>query len=196
MKLKPLAASISLLMLAASQTAYAEEKASNKADTKKLENVTVVATDRDSSYLTDSKPTTNRSNVELEDISRSVQIFNEQIIEDIQPQSIEEIVTLSSNTAYSGDSNGRGETFKLRGFDAPVFRDGIRADFGFASPEIYDYERIEVVKGPDSMQFGQGNPGGIVNYVKKKPQKENHREIEIEYNTNLGYSVRADLGGS
>ena len=98
-------------MLAASQTAYAEEKASNKADTKKLDNVTVVATDRDSSYLTDSKPTTNRSNVELEDISRSVQIFNEQIIEDIQPQSIEEIVTLSSNTAYSGDSNGRGGDF-------------------------------------------------------------------------------------
>lgn len=160
----------------------------------KLNDVYIIAQDANTSYTTYKNPSLSRSNVELGDMSRSIQVFNEKVISDLQPQSIEEIVTLSSNTSYNGDSSGRGETYNVRGFDAPIFKDGIRFD-GIPAPEMYDLQSVEILKGPDSIQFGQGNPGGLINYVKKKPKMENHREIEIEANTNPGYQLKTDIGG-
>ncbi|MEM0910786.1 MAG: TonB-dependent siderophore receptor [Pseudomonadota bacterium] len=189
MKHTYLAASISAALMILSTITHAEEVPSDTSEASDYEVIQIVGSSRDS------KTGLSRTNVELEDMSRSVQIFGEEIIEVLQPQSIEEIVTLSSNTAYSGDSNGRGETFSVRGFDAPILKDGIRID-GIPAPEIYDIESVEILKGPDSIMFGEGNPGGLVNYTKKKPKMENHGEFEVEYISNPGFSYRADFGGA
>lgn len=68
---------------------------------------------------------------------------------------------------------GIQEQINIRGFaldpyQGSYFRDGICL-FTFDFPETAKLERIEVLKGPASILFGQAQPGGIVNLVTKKP---------------------------
>lgn len=44
-------------------------------------------------------------------------------------------------------------------------------------------ERIEILRGPSSVLFGQASPGGLVNIVSKRPQAENNTEVTAEYGT-------------
>lgn len=90
----------------------------------------------------------------------------------------------------------QGETFgfeprttflKIRGFDATetgLFRDGLKlSNPGFAagySLEPYGAERIEVPRGPVSVLYGQASPGGMVNYVSKRPRFDPLGEIKFE----------------
>ncbi|MFW5845458.1 MAG: TonB-dependent siderophore receptor [Planctomycetota bacterium] len=73
---------------------------------------------------------------------------------------------------------------RLRGFDAfedGLFRDGMKlANPGFAvgyNPEPYGADRIDVLRGPASVLYGQAAPGGLVNYVSKRPQWRAAHEV-------------------
>src|SRR3546814_10525214 len=41
-----------------------------------------------------------------------------------------------------------------------------------SSDLLSNVERVEVLKGPASVLFGQGDPGGLINIVTKKPQRD------------------------
>ncbi|MCJ2188293.1 TonB-dependent siderophore receptor [Novosphingobium beihaiensis] len=59
------------------------------------------------------------------------------------------------------------------------FYDGLRGDpySGFSVPQTFNIERVEFLKGPAGMLYGQTAPGGLFNYVTKKPSFE--RSIEL-----------------
>jgi catecholate siderophore receptor len=65
---------------------------------------------------------------------------------------------------------GQGNSLTLRGFTArnDIFLDGMR-DFGGYYRDPFNYEEIEVLKGPSSILFGRGSTGGVVNQVSKTP---------------------------
>ena len=76
---------------------------------------------------------------------------------------------------------------QIRGFDATttgLYRDGLQLrNPGFAvgyNLEPYGAERVEVLRGPASVLYGAGSPGGLVNYVTKKPTGVPIRELEVE----------------
>ncbi|MEW4447780.1 TonB-dependent siderophore receptor [Qipengyuania sp. JC766] len=54
------------------------------------------------------------------------------------------------------------------------FYDGLRGDpyAGFSVPQLFNVERVEFLKGPSGMLYGPGAPGGLFNYVTKKPDLE------------------------
>jgi len=106
----------------------------------------------------------------------------------------------------------RGETFgfeprttflRIRGFDVAtsgLFRDNLKlANPGFAagySLEPYGAERIDVLKGPSSVLYGQAGPGGLVNYVSKRPTFATRREVRVEAGTNELLQGQFDLSGA
>jgi iron complex outermembrane receptor protein len=49
----------------------------------------------------------------------------------------------------------------------------------FKCLDPYGAERIEVLRGPSSVLYGQGEPSGIINYVSKRPLETTKREIEL-----------------
>lgn len=62
-----------------------------------------------------------------------------------------------------------------RGFrQEEIFFDGLRGDpyVGFNVPQLFNVERVDFLKGPAGMLYGQGAPGGLFNYVTKKPEEE------------------------
>ncbi|MCP4061515.1 MAG: TonB-dependent receptor plug domain-containing protein, partial [Pseudoalteromonas sp.] len=136
------------------------------------------------------------------------------------PQSISTVTAdqiEDQNAANLGEvlrytAGARGETFgfeprttflRIRGFDVAtsgLFRDNLKlANPGFAagySLEPYGAERIDVLKGPSSVLYGQAGPGGLVNYVSKRPTFDTRREVRVEAGTNDLVQGHFDISGA
>ncbi len=80
------------------------------------------------------------------------------------------------------------------------FWDGLRIPKGisYAIPTVDPYflERVEVIKGPSSVLFGQVSPGGFVNLVSKKPHDLSFGEVETVVGTNNHFQTNFDFGGA
>ena len=63
-----------------------------------------------------------------------------------------------------------GDQFRIRGFDAKddVYLDGLR-DFGAYARDSFNYEEVQVLKGPSGLMFGRGTTGGAINTISKTP---------------------------
>ena len=94
-----------------------------------------------------------------------------------------------------------GPTFTLRGFNAnnfdSVYEDGLRYGFNSFDQNIepYAYERIDVVKGPISVLYGQGQPGGIINLVSKRPTFVPFNEVFLQGGNYGRVQAGFDLSG-
>ncbi|MES2056649.1 MAG: TonB-dependent siderophore receptor [Pseudomonadota bacterium] len=83
------------------------------------------------------------------------------------------------------------------GFDAQSYIDGMRQPTSFYTSRIeaYNLDRIEVLRGPSSVLYGQGAAGGIVNSITKRPQFETGGEIAVQYGSFDRKQVQLDLTG-
>src|SRR5688572_15909638 len=75
---------------------------------------------------------------------------------------------------FAGRGLGGGEGFLLRGQELDGRRD-VRMDGFVVASRTFDmvaFERIEVVKGPSSVLYGQGSLGGFINMIRRKPQAQ------------------------
>src|SRR3546814_637799 len=78
----------------------------------------------------------------------------------------------------------RVDGFNVRGIDALQFRDGMRDVFSYyasITSDPYNFSRVEIVRGPASVLFGQGSIGGLVNLVSKTPDFDTRGEINLVY---------------
>jgi catecholate siderophore receptor len=74
-------------------------------------------------------------------------------------------------TLNAGEGGTHGDLVNLRGFSAgdDYFMDGLR-DTGLYDRDTFDYQSLEVYKGPASTLFGRGSTGGVINQVLKAPE--------------------------
>ncbi|WP_428630399.1 TonB-dependent siderophore receptor [Sphingopyxis sp.] len=90
----------------------------------------------------------------------------------------------------------RVDGFNVRGLEALQFRDGMRDIFSFyasITSDPYNFDRVEIVRGPASVLFGQGSIGGLVNLVSKRPGFETQGEINLVYGSDDRKEVLADV---
>jgi iron complex outermembrane receptor protein len=180
-------------LLLTSSVLFAEEKNTENLE---LNSVDIIA-QTTSGYQHDNKMKTSRTNIPLKNTAKSIQVFNEKIIQDAQIQNIQDVITLSSNTVYTGHTDGKSTNISIRGFSSvPILTDGLRTTYTVSDPEIFNYQAIEVQKGPDSLQYGKSSPGGIVNLVRKKPSREDIATIALEISDKSSFNPKIDLGGS
>jgi catecholate siderophore receptor len=80
-----------------------------------------------------------------------------------------------------------GDQFKIRGFDSKddVYIDGLR-DFGVYTRDSFNYEEVQVLKGPSGAMFGRGTTGGVINTISKRPRLEDFSSVD-GYLGNGGY---------
>ena len=127
-------------------------------------------------YRTKSATTATKTDTPIEKIPGSVQVIPRAVLDDQQTLRVEEALRNVSGTVFV--DGGEGKTFFSRGFSASITQDGLsRTEFtdgdsygGDLDP--YNVERIEVLKGPASILYGRGNPGGTINIITKRPLAE------------------------
>lgn len=109
------------------------------------------------------------------DIPQATQVITTQLMED---QGARDVTDLYRNISGISFFSYAGVTF--RGFrQEGVYYDGLRGDpfIGFSVPQLFNIERVEVLKGPAGMLYGPGSPGGTINYVTKAPSDTFSAEI-------------------
>lgn len=89
------------------------------------------------------------------------------------------------------------EAFTLRGFNTDVPRRNYFSNVGAgrSRTENAEIERIEVVKGPTSVLFGFGGPGGVINVLTKKPMAKPAYAFSAEYGSFDHRRLTADATG-
>ena len=77
------------------------------------------------------------------------------------------------------------------------FYDGLRGDpyIAFSVPQLFNIERVEFLKGPAGMLYGQAAPGGIFNYVLKKPRFKNDGNLRLTLGDNSRYGISGQYTG-
>ena len=99
----------------------------------------------------------------------------------------------------SGAYSGWASYITVRGLPLD-WQNGYRMDgkpfmsYGITLPYEH-FEQIELLKGASGFMYGFGTPGGIVNYVSKKPTETPVRSIEVGYKSNGIWTEHVDLGG-
>lgn len=97
----------------------------------------------------------------------------------------------------------RGDAFNIRGFQqhaSGFYRDGLKMSFvslgnGEWQFEPYGLERIEVLRGPASILYGQSAPGGIVNLVTKRPLATPFNEVVVTGGNFARKQIAVDSSG-
>ncbi|WP_244494206.1 MULTISPECIES: TonB-dependent siderophore receptor [unclassified Ensifer] len=171
----------------------------------KLEAI-VVKGDRDAGgpvegYVAKSSRTASKTGTPLLETQQSVSVITHDEIEAQGAQTVGQ--ALNYTPGVLGQPFGTDPRFDapiIRGFDGRQvqFLNGLRMMRTAGAPafEIYGLENIDVLRGPASVMYGQGNPGGIINMISKKPVFENFGEVGVQggsYETIGGFF---DFGGT
>ncbi|WP_334892725.1 TonB-dependent siderophore receptor [Nostoc sp.] len=161
----------------------------------------VVTGDKDQ-YLVPDANSATRTDTPIRDIPASIQVIPQQVIKDQQITRLDEALRNVSGVTFAGNNDNRGIRFSLRGFgaqaysgSAPVLRDGFRVYGVQGFPEISNLERVEVLKGPASILYGEIDPGGVINLVSKQPLAEPFYEAELQVGSQPFVRPRFDISG-
>lgn len=107
----------------------------------------------------------------LREIPQSVSVISRKQMDDQDLTTVAE--ALDQATGVRSFGYERSESFLIRGYAANAQYDGVPqqgASSGIGDLALFD--RIEVLRGPSGLLTGSGEPGGTVNYVRKRPGKE------------------------
>lgn len=97
-----------------------------------------------------------------------------------------------------GATASRLDQLSIRGFSPATYLDGMRMPGSRdASPQkdAFDLERVEILRGPSSVLYGQASPSGVVNMVSKLPTETPFHEIGLTYGNFNKKRTTFDFGG-
>lgn len=165
-----------ILMLGLTSYVSAEETAT--------ELDTIVVVGKQNSYLNPEVSTATKSNVDPKDTPLTVNVINQQFLQDIRAESLSDAYGYTTGLSQSGTN---ADSFSLRGIDTDLSNiqvnglPGLASRFG--SPTTANVEKVEILKGPASITYGQVQPGGLMNIITKKPQEEAAVRYDISGNS-------------
>ncbi|MBK4216820.1 TonB-dependent siderophore receptor [Paracoccus caeni] len=163
-----------------------------------LDTITLSGTDDDANSIVASQVSSgSKMTTDIMETAASVSVITSKEIRQRGAQTVEQVLQYSAavTTDHYG-ADDRFDFFKIRGFDAHTYRDGLSLGrpFGAAREEAYAFERVEVLKGANSTAFGVSDPGGSVNYITKRPKDLRFGEVYASGGSNNRAEVGFDFG--
>jgi len=148
----------------------------------------------DTGYFADRSASATRINVPIRQMAQSVSIFNRQMIDDLGPTKVGDIVR------YSANVNGRDErddgAITVRGFSATTLLDSFIFSPGNESSfPLENIERVELIKGASAVLYGSTPPGGVINMVRKLPEPKQSGKLELEIGQHESFKGVLDVTG-
>jgi outer membrane receptor protein involved in Fe transport len=128
-----------------------------------------VTTRNDDGYIARNTLGASGMNVAVKDLPQSIEIITSEMIADLGAVLLDEVLrTSAAYTPFENDVGGISAPV-IRGFyNNFTLRDGFRVRNG--NSDTFNMDRVEIVKGAAAVLYGVSEPGGMVNYIVKKPQ--------------------------
>ncbi|MEO0767841.1 MAG: TonB-dependent siderophore receptor, partial [Cyanobacteria bacterium J06649_4] len=141
-----------------------------------------------------------RTETALRDVPQSIQVIPQPVIEEQNALRLGEALRNASGVVTTTGRAQEGDGVYIRGFGGPFnssfLRNGIRDENGqsiIADP--VNIERVEILKGPASVLFGEVAPGGTVNIITERPLSEPSYDVEVAAGNFDFYRGTLDLTG-
>ena len=153
----------------------------------------IIVTGRARSLYRTSETSAGKLPIDPMESSQTISAITKELIEDQGARTSQDLYRNISGVSifsYAGVT--------ARGFrQEENFYDGLRGDpyNAFSVPQLFNIERVEFLKGPAGMLYGQAAPGGIFNYVLKKPQFNSDGNVRVTVGDNSRYGVSSELTG-
>jgi len=156
-------------------------------------------------YVAKRSGTGTKTDTPLKEIPQTINVVTQDEIKARGSQ------TVTESLRYTPGITGGGFADRVKVFDeptsrgfspAPLYLDGLHMPYGGGSTggalqiDPYTLERIEVLKGPASVLYGQNEPGGIVNMVSKRPTMAPVREVVLGGGSQDRRYGAFDVGGA
>jgi len=202
--LLPIAALVGLAatIAASAETSSSEELTQTSPRTQREIDTVVVTAERNKNTLALDTVvgTGSRLGLTARELPASISVVSQELIQLRGARTAVEAIE-SAVGMTGGISVGSIPNYATRGFagnDITVMRDGIRQNTASQSSRPLDsflFDRIEVLKGPASLLYGEGAVGGAVNYVSKLPDRQWRGEAFASSGAYDTFRVGAGIGG-
>jgi catecholate siderophore receptor len=141
--------------------------------------VTITATDA-LGYRAEAISSATKTLTPLRDTPQSITVVTKERLTDQSMNGIAEVVNYVPGIVSHQGENNRDQVV-IRGVNssADFFLNGVRDDVQYYR-DLYNVQRVEVLKGPNAMIFGRGGGGGLINRVTKEAQSSPLREVTLQ----------------
>lgn len=130
-----------------------------------------VTTSGDIGYKAASSVSATRIDTPIANLPFAISAITPEFMKDTNAVSLYDAVRYSAGVSSGARGfNSGSDAFNIRGFTQAPQRDGfLESDRGNTYVDTVNLERVEIVKGPASLLYGQIAPGGTANYITKRP---------------------------
>ena len=147
----------------------------------------VTAEGSQSRFIDEIIVTAQKVEEEAQETSLPITVFNGERIRDFglsDPEDLAVHIPSFSRTEYDFTIRGVGRNFRGLGGDPGVgtYTNGMYVEDAFLSgteSNLYDVDRIEVLRGPQGTLYGRNSIGGVVNYITKPPTSNFEAEVVV-----------------
>lgn len=157
-------------------------------------------------YVAPVTTTGSKTDTPLIEAPQSVGVVTRDQIDDQAPLSVSQALRYTAGVLPEVRPSARYDSVFVRGFGGQGtsaafvnFLDGLRQGrglyFGVPATDPWLLERIEVLRGPASVLYGQTGVGGLVNLVSRRPSADHINEVRLEAGSNALMQTAFDLGG-
>lgn len=149
------------------------------------------------SYVAEEASTATRDSTPIRDVPQSIQVITRKVIEEQRAFRLADSLQNIAGIVTNRNTQGLNDAFLIRGFQVNnVYRNGLIDPSNIINgTDSYNIQRLEVLKGPASVLYGQGDPGGIVNLVTKKPLPDPYYSANVTLGSYNFYRTELDATG-
>jgi len=116
----------------------------------------------------------------LRDVPQSISVVTQELVRDQLMTSVADVMRyVPGVTTHQGENNRDQVIMRGNSSSSDFFVDGVRDDVQYYR-DLYNLDRVEVLKGPNALTFGRGGAGGVVNRVVKNASFMPRREIFLQ----------------
>lgn len=151
-------------------------------------------------YLANRSATATKTDTPISEIPQSITVVTSDEMRDQGATTLQEALRYVPGVyadAYGPDTRGDGQL--VRGTAPVTYLDGMRLlNGGYWNqyrPDPYTLSRVEVLRGPGSVLYGDSPSGGLINAISKRPQAKDHHEIGVQYGSFDRLQFQTDLTG-
>lgn len=144
-------------------------------------------------YQAKTNTTAVKTDTKLIDLPQSLTVITQDLIKDQNMQSIADTIRYVPGVGIAqGEGNRDTPIFRGNSSTSDMYVDGIRDDVQYFR-DLYNIERVDVLKGPNAMVFGRGGSGGLINRASKMADWSNTHEMNVQFGSFDKYRLTGDF---
>ncbi len=169
----------------------------NEAEVSQLPTITVNATQNsDALYISKKVNLSGFQTGEVKKVPASITTITSERIADQHAKTLTDVIKNDSSLGDGYAAIGYYPNFVARGFALDLGSSYLingHTIRGEQNVALENKEQVEILKGISAIQSGMSTPGGVVNYVTKRPADV--KNITVDANSEGGYTLATDVGG-